>query len=58
VDGARVLAFGGWGLVRASNTQPALVLRCEARDQSSLEDLKRLLETHLGRFPEVAEVGW
>ncbi|MGQ9712797.1 MAG: hypothetical protein ACUVRC_09085 [Desulfotomaculales bacterium] len=31
VDGARVLFGDGWGLVRASNTQPVLVARCEAR---------------------------
>ena len=30
VDGARVLFDGGWGLVRASNTQPVLVMRFEA----------------------------
>ncbi len=30
VDGARVSFPGGWGLVRASNTGPVLVLRCEA----------------------------
>ena len=31
IDGARVKFDGGWGLVRASNTQPALVMRFEAR---------------------------
>jgi phosphomannomutase / phosphoglucomutase len=30
IDGVRVRFDGGWGLVRASNTQPALVLRFEA----------------------------
>ncbi|MCU0618648.1 MAG: phosphomannomutase/phosphoglucomutase, partial [Gemmatimonadaceae bacterium] len=30
VDGARVLYGDGWGLIRASNTQPILVLRFEA----------------------------
>ena len=36
VDGARVLFDGGWGLVRASNTQPILVMRFEARNAELL----------------------
>ena len=36
VDGVRVLFGQGWGLVRASNTQPVLVLRFEAADESLL----------------------
>jgi phosphomannomutase/phosphoglucomutase len=44
VDGVRVITPEGWGLVRASNTQPALVLRFEARDQAKLEALRRLVE--------------
>jgi phosphomannomutase/phosphoglucomutase len=42
VDGARVLIDGGWGLIRASNTQPALVLRFEAKDERHLEKIRRL----------------
>ena len=34
VDGARIQFDGGWGLVRASNTQPVLVLRFEAESAS------------------------
>jgi len=40
VDGARVLIDGGWGLVRASNTQPALVMRFEARDRERLDEIR------------------
>ena len=41
VDGARVIFPGGaWLLVRASNTQPALVVRCEARTAEELEQVK------------------
>ena len=39
VDGVRVEVEGGWWIVRASNTEPALVLRAEARDPTSLEAL-------------------
>jgi phosphomannomutase/phosphoglucomutase len=44
VDGVRVKFEDGWGLVRASNTQPALVLRFEALTRRRLEEIKRLVE--------------
>jgi phosphomannomutase len=37
IDGVRMTFANGWGLIRASNTQPILVLRFEATDQASLE---------------------
>jgi phosphomannomutase len=40
VDGARVTTPDGWWLLRASNTQPVLVARCEASDQAGLDRLK------------------
>jgi len=40
VDGARVLFDGGWGLIRASNTQPVLVLRFEADTRERLEEIR------------------
>ena len=42
VDGARVLFEGGWGLVRASNTQPVLVLRFEAQNEGRLKEIRDL----------------
>lgn len=47
VDGARVLFDGGWGLVRASNTQPVLVLRFEARDEKRLEEIRNIFMDRL-----------
>jgi len=44
VDGARVQFAQGWGLVRASNTQPVLVLRFEAATEKLLEDYRRETE--------------
>lgn len=41
VDGARVLFDGGWGLVRASNTQPVLVLRFEAGNEERLQEIQQ-----------------
>jgi len=58
VDGARVLFPDGWGLIRASNTQPALVLRAEAKDEASLERIKAAVADALGRFPQVSPPRW
>jgi phosphomannomutase/phosphoglucomutase len=44
VDGVRVKFEDGWGLVRASNTQPALVLRFEALTQDRLNAIRDLVE--------------
>ena len=44
VDGARVLFDEGWGLVRASNTQPVLVMRFEARTPELLDEYRRQME--------------
>ncbi|MDA0219354.1 MAG: phosphomannomutase/phosphoglucomutase [Proteobacteria bacterium] len=41
VDGVRVALAGGWWLLRASNTQPVLVARCEAPDAASLDLIKK-----------------
>jgi phosphomannomutase/phosphoglucomutase len=40
IDGVRVEFGDGWGLVRASNTQPALVVRFEARTPERLEEIR------------------
>lgn len=47
VDGARASFGDGWGLVRASNTQPALVLRCEAVSPERLAFIRAALEAEL-----------
>jgi phosphomannomutase/phosphoglucomutase len=47
VDGARVLFGDGWGLVRASNTQPILVLRYEARSAERLAAIRAEMEAWL-----------
>ncbi len=44
IDGVRVLFDDGWGLVRASNTQPALVLRFEAMSEQRLSEIRNLIE--------------
>ncbi|MGQ0793750.1 MAG: phosphomannomutase/phosphoglucomutase [Deltaproteobacteria bacterium] len=48
-DGVRVEFPDGWGLVRASNTQPALVLRFEAQSEARLGEIRSLIEGELER---------
>ena len=49
VDGARVTFGSGWGLVRASNTQPVLVLRFEAQTQGELTAIREEVESVVAR---------
>ena len=44
VDGVRMMFGDGWGLIRASNTQPILVLRFEARSQERLDAIRGEVE--------------
>jgi phosphomannomutase/phosphoglucomutase len=44
VDGVRVLFGDGWGLIRASNTQPVLVMRFEARTREHLDAIRSEME--------------
>lgn len=52
IDGMRALYDDGWGLVRASNTQPALVLRFEALSEERLDAIREEIETELKRIIE------
>jgi phosphomannomutase/phosphoglucomutase len=54
VDGVRVLFPDGWGLVRASNTQPVLVLRFEARSEKRLQEIRELVEKRVAQFSQTA----
>jgi phosphomannomutase/phosphoglucomutase len=47
VDGVRVLFGDGWGLIRASNTQPVLVMRFEARTAADLEKIRSEMQNWL-----------
>lgn len=47
LDGVRVRFDEGWGLIRASNTQPALVLRFEGSSQEQLLQIRNYLERQL-----------
>ena len=61
IDGVRVSTKDGWWLLRASNTQPVLVARCEAADDAGLErlmaDLKGALSASGVNLPDEASAG-
>ena len=50
IDGVRIVFDDGWGLVRASNTQPALVLRFEALSKERREEIKEMVENRLAEI--------
>jgi phosphomannomutase/phosphoglucomutase len=50
IDGVRILFDGGWGLIRASNTQPVMVLRFEAISQEKLAEFKKIVRDRLTTY--------
>ena len=47
IDGVRIDFGDGWGLVRASNTQPVIVLRFEAKTADRLNQIRNTVESAL-----------
>lgn len=56
VDGVRAVFDNGWALIRASNTQPVLVLRFEARDMMSLNAIQNFMEDLLKNCLDQANI--
>ena len=54
IDGVRVRTIDGWWLVRASNTEAALVVRAEGTSVDALDQLVKNIETALG----IAGLNW
>jgi phosphomannomutase/phosphoglucomutase len=53
VDGARAVFEDGWGLVRASNTQPAITMRFEAHTNAQLVEYMKRFSQLLDAYPQV-----
>ena len=53
VDGARVIFEHGWGLVRASNTQPAVTLRFEAYTREQVAEYMQIFKAQLDKYTEI-----
>jgi phosphomannomutase/phosphoglucomutase len=56
IDGLRVNFSDGWGLLRASNTTPKLVLRFEAETSERLNEIQDLFLTQLKQIDESIEI--
>ena len=52
IDGIRIKFNDGWALIRASNTQPVLVLRFEAQNKTRLNEIRSFVEERLNRIME------
>ena len=50
IDGVRIEFGDGWGLVRASNTQPILVTRFEAVSEKRLAEIRKLVEEKINEY--------
>ncbi len=53
IDGIRIDFGDGWGLVRASNTQPVIVLRFEAKTEARMNEIREIVE---GALQEIAKL--
>ena len=57
IDGVRVIFEDGWGLVRASNTQPALVMRAEATTAQRRDEIEQQLRNLVNEAVREAKKG-
>lgn len=53
IDGARVVYERGWGLVRASNTEPNLTMRFEEKTAEGMNAIRDEILQHLSTYPEL-----
>ena len=53
IDGVRINFENGWALVRASNTQPVLVLRFEANNTDELDEIISLVRERMSKYEPV-----
>ena len=56
IDGLRVDFDDGWGLIRASNTTPKLVLRFEAKTSSRLKEIQNIFLDQLKLIDETIQI--
>ena len=56
IDGLRVNFEDGWGLLRASNTTPKLVLRFEANSSKRLNEIENMFLTQLKKIDETINI--
>ena len=55
IDGVRINFDDGWALIRASNTQPVLVLRLEAATRERLKELASVIKKQMDKYKPVVQ---
>ena len=58
IDGIRGYIHNGWFLLRKSNTQPLISLRCEAKTQGDLKKIKNFVKKHLDSYKPDINLDW
>jgi len=58
IDGVRINFDDGWALIRASNTQPVLVLRFEAETQTRLKELVSIIKKQMDQYQPVVQFNY
>ena len=53
IDGIKVFIDEGWGLLRASNTQPVIVCRIEGKSEQELDNIKEIIFSKLSRYKDI-----
>ncbi|HJO56631.1 MAG TPA: phosphomannomutase, partial [Nitrospinaceae bacterium] len=57
IDGVRINFENGWALIRASNTQPVLVLRFEANTADQLDEIIAIIRSTMSKYEPVVTLG-
>jgi phosphomannomutase/phosphoglucomutase len=58
IDGIRGYLYNGWFLLRKSNTQPLITVRCEAKTKRDLEKIKTFVKKHLDNYQPDVNLDW
>ena len=58
IDGVRINFGDGWALIRASNTQPVLVLRFEAKTRDRLDELVGIIKEQMDKYKPLVQFNY
>ena len=58
IDGVRINFGDGWALIRASNTQPVLVLRFEAKTRDRLDELVGIIKEQIDKYKPLVQFNY
>lgn len=58
IDGVRFQTDGGWGIIRPSNTEPALSIKAEGKTEGSLTEIKKIISQTLEKYKPQVNLVW